>query len=74
MVSIIEVNLQQGFIMNSNTVVAAYSHHNRNVVFKLPFTKNDIVLPDRFSGYYIIEGKTDSFSIQYWTPDGYKSM
>lgn len=68
------VNLQQGFLMAGHLIVAAYSHHNKNIFVKVPFSMHDYSLPENYKDYKVIHKLTDNFSIQMWTSEGKKPI
>lgn len=66
------VNLQQGFVLDENkTIVAAYSHHHKTVVMKVPNHQKDFNWTGTtFENYKFINSRTDSFSLQCYTDNG----
>jgi len=52
---IIPVNLQQGIVIveydTHTEVVAAYSHHRKNIAVKLPYNLSDINVPPKLEKY-----------------------
>lgn len=68
------VNLQQGFLLAGHLIVAAYSHHNKIIYVKIPYSMHDYTLPANYRDYKVIHKFTDSFGIEMWTNDGQKTM
>ena len=71
----IEVNLQEGLFLKNGYVVGAWCHHLRILIAKHPCTIINDVLnglemdeKNLFEGYKILDGKTDSFSLNAWNP------
>jgi hypothetical protein len=77
--TLFSVNLQQGFLTLDTTIVAAYSHFKKEIVFRIPFGSKDIQalnweLPGVLKDYSQINRATDGFSINMWTDAGYEAI
>jgi len=74
--SLFIVNLQQGFILDQHDhLIAAYSHHHKTVVMKVPNHVNDFDWNGSpFEDYKFINSATDSFGIEAYSHDGDKPL
>jgi len=74
--TIFNVNLQQGFLMDNDTIIGAFSRHNKIIYLKHPLNSLgfDLILPKEIEDFEIKERITDNFSINMWTDNGDKSI
>ena len=66
--TVIEINLQEGFIVASGFPIAAYSHHHKVIIMRHPHKIYDYKLSTTFDDYEVLIGLTDSFSMGAWNP------
>lgn len=71
-ITILKINLQEGFILEDDFIVAAYSHHNKIIISR--YSLRNESLPTEFRDYKIHFGITDSFGINFWTANGTKTF
>jgi len=67
-----QVNLQNGFILDSETetIYAAYNHHNQAIATVAPWTDKDFSIPISLKGYKIYNRLVAHFCITGWTHTG----
>jgi hypothetical protein len=71
--TIINVNLQDGLLLSDEHVVGGFNRHNNVVILSVPWNKSDFEFPNELETFEVITRRTDSISLTYWTPDGYKT-
>lgn len=70
---IMNVNLQQGFIVYADTLqpLAVFSRHHKVIFLRAGLRAQDVNLPEDLEHFKIIVQFTDSFGIEVWRPDEY---
>lgn len=73
--SILDVNLREGFLLSaSKQIVAAFSRHQKTIVWKTPSAHKHYALPNNLITFYQLYYETDSFSISAWSQRSSKTI
>ena len=74
--TIVNVNLQEGLILDGNQLIGGFSHHHKTVILLVGAAgKGDEErLPKDIKKYQILRGVSDSIGLNYWTNSGRLQM
>jgi hypothetical protein len=71
MLTTIEINLQEGLILDGSHIIGGYSHHNKCVILLIGRHAPIVDLPKHLKPYNVYTRVSDSMSLQYWCSTGW---
>lgn len=77
-ITILEVNGQEGLLLEEDKhIIGVYSHHNKIVIVLVGKTNEDTFrnrCPEKFRGYDVMFRVADAITLQCWTDSGWLSI
>lgn len=74
---ILDINLTEGLLVGekTNVVFGGFGRHEKIVLVRIPWKEGrDFILPEILKDFKVKHGWTDSISLEYWRPSGYKHI